>query len=412
MSPAGDVRLPVEAKTVTELIRVLSGERPQHRLWAPPLVYACEVLAHQPHDGCRPELADWVAAWAHDRRAAGGEEKLKRVQGARSRLSADRLCVTVTVREMQKNPGLYTLTPYLSGAGEPQSLDVCYRDVSQQQIPGRIKDAIDEASKQAGGITELDDLLVELVVPASLHGWRFEHEKELRRFAISFRSWEILDKHLSNTTVQEIQSKWRQIADHQPSIREWSETISWLTCTDDSDVVGLADKVSIPGQGFCFGLAKRAEPGSGQRDGGKKPPWRIMKSKVRASHGMQATAQVHASGGASEDGLPVGLDEVIGKGAPIVVSLLGGESCQACVLSGEGCQVTQRIEDIKKLVNKRSGGLRDLPYIARDIRRGQVGGPVGSLRIGVYLEHMRRLAVRDDLESQRREAQLTQGIVG
>jgi hypothetical protein len=219
-----------------------------------------------------------------------------------------------------------------------------------------------------------------------LRGWRFEHERAGGAggaplgisYAIAIRAEEVAhdpEGEMAHWVNENIKSMGR----YRPSPESrWSDMIEWFTCEEPHREITeeLMTVTARDVRNFCTSLGRPNSVGD--------------------------EALVHDDG-------PMGFHHSIDNGAAIVISILAAGDCADCKLmpsrqsaaAARACPLGWVKESIIDRVDKRSEGLYDLPHIIRDIRQELVKRNSKDLRLGVYMEKLRKLRLESDrLSSQ------------
>jgi hypothetical protein len=364
----GPENKPRSLTSVTDLITALRDRRSPGGQ-APPLVIACDYVAHLPWPACRPELDAWCERWADNH--VDGIQRRHIAQAKRPVRLPDRPYLSISVDDYPgPSPGRYQLVPLLSAIGEP-----CPRPkrgpVTESRIPAEVEAVINEAMAD-GTVPSLDALVVELVLPRRLvqRGWRPEYMKPEHLgidYAVVIRDAEVARGWGKNGQVarNRAREKFRAMAEFVPDeSSSWSGQIEWFTCEDAREPTAGEIAVALRNK-FCIGLGRKK---------------------------ISASARSRGNGSAR------GLADSIERGVPIVISMLHAKGCHKCVLApaspspgGDGavCEIPAVKSRVSREVDKNPNGLPDLPYILRDIRTDL--GVSSELQLGVYMEDPSRL---------------------
>jgi hypothetical protein len=381
---------PRSPDTLEDLIGVLRNRPPASRAFPPPIVVACEFVAHLSTPNPRSQLARWCAAWAKTR-GPDGRRRLANAQGRRSgRLPGDYLSILV---DEVYDPGgpltaghqtpsrRYRLSALLWAMDGPVALrgdGWGTGGVAAETAVGITADEVaDAAARLIGQADErqgvLDPLrmLVEFVLPRELLGRRLEYEGATPLGLIRpivFRDLDRLRRPDKSTARNQAELTRERIDKFEADRRSpWSKRIKWFTCRE-LDGVKLGDISAIVSEESIFCVA--------------------------LEHGNNRS---ESHSGADSD-TPMELIYSIDSGAAIVVSLNYENHHDNCALSlssqaGGGamlCQMPMGRDLIVRSINDRVRwkGLPDLPYIACQIRSKLHSA---GLQIGVLMEDKSRL---------------------
>ncbi|HLK72991.1 MAG TPA: hypothetical protein VKU77_05010 [Streptosporangiaceae bacterium] len=373
--------------TLEELIRRLRNRPSPDWALPPPLVVACEFVAHVPVPGShkqlansRKQLAKWCTAWA-SRRRPDGDARLDRAK-ARRWYQLPRDYLSILVDEVYASGGPLTvgrmppsrryrlsallwampaLVP-LRGAGWGTGADP--DGITADEVADAAARLIGQADRHPG---VRDPLLLEFVLPRELLGRRLEYEGESPlgfNRPVVYRDLDRLRRVYKSTPQIRAQAIKERIDRFEPVGRaRWSEKIEWFTCQQLARV-RKTDIVTAVGDDETFCLA--LEHGD-------------LRRVLQDGTGPDAPPELIYS---------------VDAGAAVVVSLHYENQSDACVLRSSGpvaggpvpCQILQGKRLVKRRVN--DTGLSDLPYIARQIRSSlQQSG----IQIGVLMEDRCRL---------------------
>jgi hypothetical protein len=376
---------PKPPDTMEELIGVLRNRPSRSKDLPPPLVVACEFVAHLPTPAPRSQLARWCAAWAKARGPDGGLRLAHAQRRRPGRLPGDYLSILVNevydprgpLAVGQQTPSRrYRLSALLWAMDGPVALRGdgwgTQGDAAEAAAGITANEVADAAARLIGHVVpERKQMLVEFVLPRELLGRRLEYEGAsplgfIR--PIVFRDLDRL-RRLDKSSARNRAEQTREHIDEFKAGRRspWSKRIKWLTCRELHGVT-LGDISAIVAEDniFCVAL-EHGDSASVSHDGADADP-------------------------------PRGLIYSVDSGASIVLSLKYVNHCGSCALNlssqAGGSATLCRMPNGRNLVARSVNdtvhwkGLPDLPYIARQIRsRLHFAG----LQIGVLMEDKSRL---------------------
>ena len=368
---------PERLESLRDLIWALRDLPPRSSRLAPPLIIACDFVAHLPYADSEPRLAKWCDDWADAEK--GRRRRLDLAQKHRPTHLPDRPYLSILVGEdKEPEPGRrgrparrYRLSAVHWANGVPDLL-VRPDPVSENEILAEVEDLISEAGEYG---TELDDILVEFVLPRHLLGWRPEYEESLlgQEYAIAIRDLVRLESG-AEPARQRAEIILRRIRDFTPDENSrWSERIRWFTCQEDhwperKQIVATTQNKKY----FCIVLGRTNGPAStNSKD--SPAPWGLIDSITAGAAIVVSVQQEHHVCDGRYHGRPAPPSD-----------------------HGSACEMPNGRELITRNVNDGSlwpNGLLDLPYMLRDIRNelADQGEPGSRLQIGVLMEDSNRL---------------------
>lgn len=365
---------PERIDSLKDLILALRDLPPRWPTLAPPLVSACDYVAHLPDANAQPGLRQWCEDWASHR----GRDGVRRLERARELrpdelphrpyLSIEVVHVPEAAVRGRRSPKRYRVKPFLWTDNGPDWLtwsDLVPRD----EIIAETLYAIGEAVER-GDVPYPDDLLVEFVLPRRLLGWWPEYEQELGlQYAIVIRDQERLVCLDGKSAARQAGNKLRLIADHPPHDgAPLSERVAWFTCDEPHEPTTDRIKFAVR-RNFCLVLGrKNGYPSADDSDGA--PPWELVES-VKAGAAIVVSLQ----------------QEINCDSRLHALSLASGGEEMKCYMA-EGRQLIIRNIDDADSWRALS---RDLPYIIRDIREELTWRNRPDLKIGVLMEDPKRL---------------------
>ena len=368
--------LPDRLTSVSDLVTALRdlparGNAPS-TVSAPPLVVACDFIAHLSDARGRSRLARWCDEWAANRddRAASHCDRARQLSDVQkqrpARLPSQSYLSIVVINVAEANgTDRYSIKAVLWAVGRPKLLGVSGQaNLTEDGIFGAVKDLLDQVFRDDDLSTKQNEMILEFVLPKNLLGWvgRGEQQSLGFRYPVVIR-----DRDRKSDVRHQDKNTWRGIDGFSASRRLlWSDRIRWFTCGPPWPTRATIEATTANSERwFGIGLA--------------------LPSRLR-------------SGDGDDWGLPPGLTDAINAGAAIVVWIR--QENYTC--DGRHYWLRRRIGNgaagcfvphVQKLIAKgldrrKTQGLRDLPQLLREIRV-QMHEKVGSVsppEIGVLME--------------------------
>jgi hypothetical protein len=354
--------------TLTDLFVAVSdspqGSKP------PPLLVAADFVAYR-SDPAHLDLLLWCEAWA-DARREDGERVYRAVKQARLAWVERRPYLSITVARTPPEepkpatPGrqtrayaTYDLLPWLFLSNYPEDQQV-HGPVDWVHILTESQDIIKEAS--ASHATAPDEMLVEFVLQPGLLGWWLEYDDPPDlggKHPVVIRD---LDR--AWFPAVDIRAQQRQRDDGSPP----ADQLAWLTCDEGQRITmsAIGDAVK---SAACLVLER---PGEGKHDRGDVPP------------------------------VPAELAEALQQDALMVISVQPGNKCGGCFraqpsesadgvsncpMSAVRKMLTEHLLDTSRW----PGGLDDLPFIIKEIRRELAEQQLKDAMVSVFMQEPGRL---------------------